>query len=85
MAGSADCLGSSFSADPIVGENAAYKHPHCSCRNEKVSAQHRFAGLLKKGDWPSYVEREPEAYEPEELDRLFAACDLRNRVLLEFF
>lgn len=42
-------------------------------------------GLLKKGDWPSYVEQEPEAYEPEELDRLFDACDLRNRVLFEFF
>jgi integrase/recombinase XerD len=42
-------------------------------------------GLLKKGDWPSYVEREPEVYEPEELDRLFAACDLRNRVLFQFF
>jgi len=41
--------------------------------------------LLKKGDWPSYVEREPEVYESEELDRLFAACDLRNRVLFEFF
>jgi hypothetical protein len=25
-------------------------------------------GLLKKGDWPSYVEREPEVYEPEELE-----------------
>ena len=42
-------------------------------------------GLLKKGDWPSYVEREPEAYEPEELDKLFVASDLRNRVLFEFF
>jgi integrase/recombinase XerD len=42
-------------------------------------------GLLKKGDWPSYVEREPEAYESEELDKLFATCDLRNRVLFEFF
>ncbi len=42
-------------------------------------------GLLKKGDWPSYVEREPEAYEPKDLDKLFAACDLRNRVLFEFF
>src|SRR2546428_217835 len=42
-------------------------------------------GLLKKGDWPSYVEQEPEAYEPEELDKLFAACDVRNRVLFEFF
>src|SRR5258708_4459287 len=36
------------------------------------------SGLLKKGDWPSYVEREPEVYESEELDKLFAACDLRN-------
>src|SRR6266478_1146909 len=41
--------------------------------------------LLKKGDWPSYVEQEPEVYESEELDRLFAACDLRDRVLFEFF
>ncbi len=43
------------------------------------------SGLLKKGDWPSSVEREPEVYESEELDKLFAACDLRNRVLFEFF
>jgi len=42
-------------------------------------------GLLKKGDWPSYVEREPEVYESEELDKLLAGCDLRNRVLFEFF
>jgi integrase/recombinase XerD len=42
-------------------------------------------GLLKKGDWPSYVEREPEVYEPEELEGPFAACDLRDRVLFEFF
>jgi integrase/recombinase XerD len=41
--------------------------------------------LLKKGDWPSYVEPEPEVYEPEELDGLLAACDLRDRVLFEFF
>jgi hypothetical protein len=41
--------------------------------------------LLKKGDWPSYVEREPEVYEQEELEGLFAACDLRNRVVFEFF
>jgi len=41
--------------------------------------------LLKKSDWPSYVEREPEVYEPEQLDKLLAACDLRNRVLFEFF
>jgi len=41
--------------------------------------------LLKKGDWPSYVEREPEVYEAEELEGLFAACDLRDRLLFEFF
>jgi integrase len=41
--------------------------------------------LLKKGDWPSYVEREPEVYEQEELEGLFAACGLRNRVVFEFF
>ena len=42
-------------------------------------------GVLKKGDWPSYVEQQPEIYETEELNKFFTACDFRNRVLFEFF
>jgi len=32
-------------------------------------------GLVKKNDWPRYTEEEPEVYEREELDTLFAVCD----------
>src|SRR5579872_1644383 len=32
-------------------------------------------GLLKKGDWPEFTEEEPEAFEQEELDALFSACN----------
>jgi len=42
-------------------------------------------GLLKKGDWPKYTEQEPEIYEREELDTLFAACDADERLWFEFF
>ena len=31
-------------------------------------------GLVGKNDWPRFVEEEPEVYEPEELDTLFAKC-----------
>ena len=36
-------------------------------------------GLIGKNDWPRYVEQEPEIYEREELDALFAACDENER------
>jgi integrase len=42
-------------------------------------------GLVKKNDWPRYTEEEPEMYEPEELDTLFAACDAEERLWYEFF
>jgi hypothetical protein len=31
-------------------------------------------GLAEKEDWPQFTEEEPEIYEQEELDELFAAC-----------
>jgi hypothetical protein len=31
--------------------------------------------LVGENDWPRYTEEEPEVYEPEELSKLFAACD----------
>jgi integrase len=42
-------------------------------------------GLAKKNDWPRYTEEEPEIYEDEELDILFAACDAEERLWYEFF
>ena len=42
-------------------------------------------GLAKKYDWPRYTEEEPEIYEDEELDTLFAACDADERLWYEFF
>jgi integrase/recombinase XerD len=42
-------------------------------------------GLVGKNDWPRYTEEEPEVYEQEELDKLFAACDPDERLWYEFF
>jgi integrase len=42
-------------------------------------------GLVGKNDWPRYTEEEPEIYEQEELDRLFAKCDQEERLWYEFF
>jgi len=42
-------------------------------------------GLVGKNDWPRYVEEEPEIYEREELDKLFAKCDAEERLWYEFF
>jgi len=42
-------------------------------------------GLVGKNDWPRYVEEEPEVYEREELDTLFAVCDQQEKLWFEFF
>jgi integrase len=42
-------------------------------------------GLVGKKDWPRYTEEEPEIYEQEEVDKLFAACDSEERLWYEFF
>jgi integrase len=42
-------------------------------------------GLAKKNDWPRFTEEEPEIYEQEELDKLFAKCDAEERLWYEFF
>jgi integrase len=42
-------------------------------------------GLMKKNDWPRFVETEPEIYEKEELDKLFKVCDAEERLWYEFF
>ena len=42
-------------------------------------------GLVGKNDWPRFVEEEPEVYEREDLDKLFAACDQQERLWFEFF
>jgi integrase len=42
-------------------------------------------GLVGKKDWPKYVEPEPEAYEQEELEKFFTACDEEERAYFKFF
>jgi integrase/recombinase XerD len=42
-------------------------------------------GLVGKNDWPRFVEEEPEVYEKEELDTLFAKCDGKERLWFQFF
>jgi integrase len=42
-------------------------------------------GLVGKNDWPRFTEEEPEIYEQEELDKLFAACSDEERLWYEFF
>ena len=42
-------------------------------------------GLVNKNDWPRFVEEEPEVYEKEELETLFAACDTEESLWFEFF
>ena len=42
-------------------------------------------GLVGKNDWPRFTEEEPEIYEREELDKLFAKCDAEERLWYEFF
>lgn len=46
---------------------------------------HGVRGLIGKNDWPRYTEEEPEIYEPEELDKLFKACNVEERLWYEFF
>ena len=41
--------------------------------------------LVGKNDWPRFVEEEPEVYEQEDLDKLFAACDQQERLWFVFF
>ncbi len=43
------------------------------------------SGLVGKNDWPRFTEEEPEVYEREDLDTLFAACDAEERLWYEFF
>lgn len=42
-------------------------------------------GIVGKNDWPRFTETEPEIYEREELDKLFAACDAEEKLWFEFF
>jgi integrase/recombinase XerD len=42
-------------------------------------------GLVGKKDWPRYTEEEPEIYEQEELDAIFAVCDSDEKLWYQFF
>ena len=38
-----------------------------------------------RNDWPRFVEEEPEIYDKEDLETLFAVCDTEERLWFEFF
>jgi integrase/recombinase XerD len=40
--------------------------------------------LARKGDWPKFVQQEPESYEPEELEKFFSACDEEEYAFFQF-
>jgi len=42
-------------------------------------------GIVNKNDWPKFVEEEPEIYEKEDLEKLFAACTPDERLLFQFY
>ena len=42
-------------------------------------------GVANKGDWPRFVQEEPEIYEKDELATLYAACDVTERLWWDFF
>ncbi len=45
----------------------------------------RILGLVGKNDRPRFVESEPEVYESEELDALFAKCTEEEQLWFQFF
>jgi integrase len=42
-------------------------------------------GIVGKNDWPKFVEEEPEIYEKEDLEALFAACTPAEKLLFQFY
>jgi integrase/recombinase XerD len=46
---------------------------------------HGLNGIVQKNDWPKFTQEEPDAYEKDELAKLFAACDPESRLLFEFY
>jgi integrase len=42
-------------------------------------------GVANKGDWPRFVQEEPEIYEKHELAKLYTACDAEQRLWWDFF
>ncbi len=52
---------------------------------EQLLKTHGRNKLLRRGDWPRYVERIPQAYGPAELQRFFVACRPQDLLLFQFF
>jgi integrase/recombinase XerD len=50
-----------------------------------LKAQGLPRGFVKAGDWPKFVQSEPEVYEQEELNALYAVCDAEERLWWDFF
>lgn len=61
-----------------------------SCRNKFGSVitflkAQDIQKIVKRGDWPVYVQEEPEVYEQEDLDALHKVCTPEERLWWQFF
>jgi integrase/recombinase XerD len=64
---------------------AAYSiHNRFSCVVSFLKAQ-GITGLVKKNDWPDFVQEEPEVYEREDLEKFFAVCEANEHLWFQFF
>lgn len=94
------CKGKTY-LDEISREDLVDNFPRFMRKHyEERTAHNRFGNILSflkknavrfdppigKREWPELIERDPEAYKPEELKKLFAACKTqRERLVLISF
>jgi integrase len=64
------------------GPRTAYNRANILISFLKLHGVH---GLLKKFDWPSFVDQIRPIYQPEELNRLFAACTPPEHLLFSAY
>ena len=65
-----------------LGPRTVYNH---LMRVKSFLRSRGIVGLLQKEDIPPYDEPEVEAYDPDQLDALFAAANAEERLLFQFF
>src|SRR6266851_1803183 len=75
-----DCSG-----HPKPSSNTERRSPTSKMVVEQMLKTHGRNKLLRRGDWPRYVERIPQSYSPEQLKRFFAACRPHDFLLFQFF
>jgi len=88
-----DCTLDSITRDDLLDHMAALREDGLGPRTvynhlmrvKSFLRSRGIVGLLKKEDIPSYDEPEVEAYDPDQLDALFAAANSEEQLLFQFF